>query len=228
MPIISFCGSKGGSGKSTLCALVATELAAADMAVLVLDADPQGTVSQWAEQAMESQRWLPNLSIEKAGSEGVLGDRLTTSVEQDFVLIDVQGVLNQTLALAIVSSHVSIIPARASLADLREAVKVFAFARNLRRCNMRLILNAVNGIDRNTTAFREALAYIRSNKLPVLDTIIQQRPVYAQFAKAAPSLQSLETGPDKADQILKARSNIGNLIDNIVGCIEGSQVARHG
>ncbi|MEM7710342.1 MAG: ParA family protein, partial [Pseudomonadota bacterium] len=45
--IITFAQQKGGSGKTTLCANVAVELAARGHGVALLDSDPQGSLGRW-------------------------------------------------------------------------------------------------------------------------------------------------------------------------------------
>jgi chromosome partitioning protein len=59
--IVALTGQKGGVGKSTLAICVAAELLARRRKVLLVDADPQGTVRTWAEVAAELGRPLPTI-----------------------------------------------------------------------------------------------------------------------------------------------------------------------
>ncbi|WP_034651094.1 ParA family protein [Corynebacterium vitaeruminis] len=54
MPIIALCNLKGGTGKTTSAIYLATALARQDKPVVVLDADPQGSATEWAQQAEDS------------------------------------------------------------------------------------------------------------------------------------------------------------------------------
>ena len=48
MPVISLCSPKGGAGKTTTAALVATVLADQGESVTIIDADPNKAVMRWA------------------------------------------------------------------------------------------------------------------------------------------------------------------------------------
>lgn len=52
---ITICNAKGGTGKSTLCVLMASALSAAGRRVAVLDLDPQGTARNWLREAESSK-----------------------------------------------------------------------------------------------------------------------------------------------------------------------------
>ena len=50
MPTIVFASPKGGAGKSTSAVILASELALRGAQVVVIDADPNRPVSQWAKR----------------------------------------------------------------------------------------------------------------------------------------------------------------------------------
>ena len=51
--IIAICQRKGGSGKTTLSICLATELQSRGYSTLIVDADPQGTATDWRGSADE-------------------------------------------------------------------------------------------------------------------------------------------------------------------------------
>src|SRR5690242_21856114 len=67
MKVISFANQKGGVGKSTLCMNLA--VVAGD--ALILDVDPQQTVSQWFQSRPED-RSLPECAKVKPASVGTI------------------------------------------------------------------------------------------------------------------------------------------------------------
>lgn len=59
MPIIAISNLKGGTGKTTTAICVATALARAGHTVTVVDLDPQGSATEWAQLAAEAGEPLP-------------------------------------------------------------------------------------------------------------------------------------------------------------------------
>ena len=74
--IITFCGQKGGTGKTTLSYLVAETLSRAGKKVAIRDDDPQASVSQIVNELRESGRTA--VEILERGMEG----------NYDFIVVD--------------------------------------------------------------------------------------------------------------------------------------------
>jgi chromosome partitioning protein len=216
MTIIAVANSKGGVGKSTLCLLIASELAQNGANVLIIDADQkQQSCLQWVNRCKRAGTLPPSLMAVSANTPDDLKMALTTA-SADIILIDVQGSMNDLLIAAIVSSDVTLVPAKANVMEMIETVKLFEWAQNsLKRAPLRLILNRVEGIDTKTAAFQDAVQMIRDNKLPAIPTFVRARKVYEQFSKDAGSLAHIGKDPSKSEQVAKARSNIVSVITDI-------------
>lgn len=132
MKIISFLNSKGGVGKSTLCTNLAaflqtykctdeqfepcTSVDDEPLKVLVVDADPQGSVRDWFEAGGDA-----------FGFEMIAADRKQTLLQlpevlknssYDFVLIDTPGKVSDLMAAAIAISDICLLPVQPSPYDL--------------------------------------------------------------------------------------------------------------
>ncbi|WFU07390.1 ParA family protein (plasmid) [Rhizobium sp. CB3171] len=216
MTIIAMANSKGGVGKSTLCLLIASELAQNGANVLIIDADQkQQSCLQWVNRCRRAGTLPPSLIAVPANNPDDLKIALT-SATADIILIDVQGSMNDLLIAAIVSSDVTLVPAKANVMEMVETAKLFEWAQNsLKRAPLRLILNRVEGIDTKTVAFQDAVQMIRDNRLPALPTFVRARKVYEQFSKEAGSLAQIGKDPGKAEQVAKARANIVGVITDI-------------
>jgi chromosome partitioning protein len=219
MTILAFANSKGGVGKSTLCTLIGSELADQGSRVLILDADEQQSCSQWAERCRRAGTLPPTLSIERVGAVGQLVTRLQNLNDADIILIDVQGSMNDLLTTAIVASDLTLVPTKATVIEMVEAIKLFEWAKNLRRAPLRLVLNRVEGIDRTTMAFQDAIALIRQHRLPCLNTFVRSRKTYEQFSKDAGSMSLIGRDAAKAEQVRSARANIASLLGDITQTI---------
>ena len=188
MTIISFANSKGGAGKSTLCLLIASELADTGTKVLIIDADEQQSCSQWADRCRAAGTLPPAISVSRASTPEELKALLQAS-QAEIVLVDVQGSMNKMLIAAIVASDVTIVPSKANVMEMNETVKLFEWAQaNLRRAPLRLVLTRVDGIDVNTTAFKDAVQLIRQNNF---------RRSAPSFARAK-STSNSQTMPDRS------------------------------
>ena len=82
--IIAFVNTKGGTGKTTSTICLSTALAGL-RDVVVWDADPQGSATDWAEQAAESGDPLP-FAVEVVNEALLKRARRNTDV--DYAIID--------------------------------------------------------------------------------------------------------------------------------------------
>ena len=122
MAIIVFACFKGGVGKSTLTMNTAAVLTDRGYRVLVMDADPQQTASEWANSAPPGNPF-PAVIVRNA-REGRLGDDLRAfAKDYDFVLVDTapREDNNPALAAAMAVADIVLVPLAPSPADIRPA-----------------------------------------------------------------------------------------------------------
>lgn len=221
MTIIALAHTKGGVGKSTLCLLIASELAGSGTKVLIIDADQkQQSCLQWVNRCRAAGTLPEGLQAVAVTKTEELKQALRRT-DADVILVDVQGSMNDLLIAAIVASDLTLVPTKANVIEMVETVKLFEWAEtNLKRAPLRLVLNRVDGIDTNTAAFQDAVRMIRDNKLPTLPTFVRARKVYEQFARDAGTLSGIARDPSKAEQVAKAQNNIIGLITDMTSTIE--------
>lgn len=122
--IISFCSSKGGVGKSTTCACVASALLHKNKTVHIIDLDSNKTLETWFSACMSP---IKGLSVEAVSQDefiGQLREKRGGENPPDFILIDVAGVYEKSMLLAMGRSDLVIIPTQPSQPDMREVLKV--------------------------------------------------------------------------------------------------------
>jgi chromosome partitioning protein len=114
--ILAFVSQKGGVGKSTLAASVAWELHHRDHRVLLVDADPQGTVRVAGEVAAEQNRSAP--TIVSLGKDMYRPDQLPRLAENfDHIIIDTPGRLGDVQRAALMLADLALVPVGQSAAD---------------------------------------------------------------------------------------------------------------
>lgn len=117
MPIIAVAGTKGGSGKTAICAALAAEAAKVSKRVAIYDADPQKTITQFVD-ARGRKKKVDNPKVFKGA------DTVTDAIEAltidgwDWIFIDgLPGSLLVTEEIISVSDFV-IVPAKPSPSDI--------------------------------------------------------------------------------------------------------------
>lgn len=114
MPTIVIASPKGGSGKSTTSVLLGTELAHAGAEVVMLDCDPNRSLTIWAEQDQIPKRM--QLLSNVTESEIV---RTIREHDKDghIVIVDLEGVASRLVSRAISQADLVITPMRATTLD---------------------------------------------------------------------------------------------------------------
>jgi chromosome partitioning protein len=135
MAIIAVAGRKGGVGKSTIVGNLAAEFAAMGLSVVVLDADPQHSLAEWAAQG----DGMLSRCVEKV--KGGNGDALRAKARSAekaaaIVLIDTPPGLPETAYQAALVADLMLLPCGPSPLDLfslKEALSLALKARAERR-----------------------------------------------------------------------------------------------
>ena len=119
---------KGGSGKSTLAIGLAVAAMDAGERVGMIDADPQGTISNWRRRRLN-----PKPRIEHAASGAALSRALRNLRGEGctVVVIDTAATDNVLSADAIGVADLCLIPARPSPADIEAALPTLSTVRRL-------------------------------------------------------------------------------------------------
>jgi chromosome partitioning protein len=137
MNIIVFASRKGGSGKSTLAGHLAAYLDKISRSCLLIDADPQGSLTLWHRLRKSGEPALNNglhdftETIERSRREGF-----------EWVLVDTPPLVSEQVNEAIRAAALVVIPVRPSVFDLNAVMETIAVARSARKL-FSLVLNAV-------------------------------------------------------------------------------------
>jgi chromosome partitioning protein len=183
--IFTLGNKKGGVGKSTTAVYLACLLARTGR-TLIVDADPQGSILSWSEEAGDAfpaavVQW-PTRDLAKRVKE-VAGDYAHIVIDTGRSAGDDDPILRQALS---VSDH-ALIPFAPSLMDVRELGRVLQMIDDLAAIHpvaTHLLLTKVRA---GTTSAREARAGLIEQNLPLLEAQVSLREAYASVWGTVPS-----------------------------------------
>jgi chromosome partitioning protein len=137
MNVIVFASRKGGTGKSTLAAHLATFCDKATQSCLLIDADPQGSLTLW-----HRLRQSRGLSLRNGVSQ--LPETLAQAERDgiEWVFIDTPPLVSDQVTEAIRAATLIVIPARPAIFDINAVSETIGVARQAQR-PFAVVLNAV-------------------------------------------------------------------------------------
>lgn len=222
--IITLASSKGGVGKSTMAGCLAGAWAAAGRSVHLIDLDQNKTISRWFR---DDKRKPPLTQVDgitvSAPDSGTLTEHLAEIAETrqpDIVLIDVAGTYERALTIAVARSHLTIIPAAPTEADIFEANRIAKHIQSVyaafgRAPLYRLLLNRVPSLGSSAQLY--ATLEIVRLKLPRLPTRILQRAAYEEIGLSGKPPHFADrkrpTVAKAVEELDQVRADIEKLLD---------------
>jgi len=156
MTLIAFANQKGGVGKSTLAVHTTVWLFDQGLKVALLDADVQGSSSQWLAEAE------PGIPIRKAHTpDDCLAAAQELLADHEIVVADGPGGLDEISRTLLLLADLAVFPISPSILDLRsvsQATTVLRYAQGINRGRPdgRLVLNKIRARDTISRELREA------------------------------------------------------------------------
>ena len=207
MHVIVLASQKGGSGKTTLAAhlAVAAEIAGDGPAVLI-DTDPQGSLSAWWNVREAQQPALAPTSIAD------LPDKLRalSNAGYRFAFVDTPPAITEAISAVVRSANLVVIPTRPSPHDLRavgstvDLVRAaggpFAFAVTQAKPNTRLTVQAMAALSEHGTV----ASAIVHDRVDYAGSMIDGRTVQESDAKGRSAAEIAELWKFVKAQIAKS------------------------
>ncbi len=175
--VITIAQQKGGSGKTTLTAHVACELAARGHRVALLDVDPQGSLGRWFMMRYERTGGLKgDITFSTSSAWGVTFECTKYRDSHDFVLIDTPPKIDSDLKPALRVADLIVVPVSASEVDLWATEGVLEMAgREGKRPLM--VMNRARSGTRISGIIHAALSKLEAD---AAQTVLGQRVAYAE------------------------------------------------
>lgn len=178
--VICIANWKGGCGKSTLCTMLAVNLAGQGYRVSVIDADPNQAFATWFRIAD-----APPLACSSCIDHNeIVAKAYAEAEDHDVVLVDTAGFANQAAVFGIGAADMVLIPVmpdRNSVIEARKTAKQVESVSQIARrpIPLRVVLSRwiIKGLSE-----RAAIEDLRETKLPRLQQIV---PNLTAFQKAS-------------------------------------------
>ena len=203
--VISLINQKGGVGKTTTAINIASALSLRNHKVLMVDADPQGSVLQWQSTGANREFDVIQLSMPELSTK-IINHRATF----DYVVIDSPPALSHISQAIAASSDLAIIPIAPSSLDIWSSSETIQLVTDVGRKNRGLaarllVYRKIPG----TRLAAEARDALNSYGLEIFKTEISQRIAYVEAIVSGVSV--LKYSPNSV-----AAREIRNLCDEIL------------
>jgi chromosome partitioning protein len=204
--IISVENQKGGVGKTTIAIHIAQALAMNNFAVLLVDADPQGSARDWAA-AREDE---PAFSVIGLDRPTLHRDLPAIASNYDHVVIDGPPRVTDLARSVIIAADLVVIPVQPSPYDVWAASDVVGLIKeaSVFKENLKSVF-VINRKIVNSAIGRDVVDALSSYEIPVLKSAICQRIVFAE--SAATGMTVLETNAKSS-----AAKEIKALVDELM------------
>jgi chromosome partitioning protein len=222
MNVIVFASRKGGSGKSTLAAHLAAHAHQPDRPVLMIDADPQGSLLLWHKLRSSGE---PPIADGTESVRDIVKQAKRSGYE--WVFVDTPPNMSAIVTDAINAATLIIIPARLTLFDLAAIKETMRCAREHNR-PYAIVINGVPARRDNTESpfVREARAVLGSLNVPVWSGQITQRNAFSLALAEGEGASEYDGQSEAAHEITALWAAIEKSVKAIHGAYEGAAMHR--
>ncbi|AHF78085.1 Putative plasmid partition protein ParA-like protein [Sodalis praecaptivus] len=199
--IILIGSQKGGCGKSTTCVNIASELVRQGKDVVLVDADRQGTSSNWISDRNNAGDLNRIHSIQKF--DNIRETLLDLKARYDYVVVDTAGRDSREVRTGMTAADIILVPFRPSQPDLDTLPRmndIITEAQDINpalRAVAMLTMAPTNPIINETA---EARAYLRDYpQLKLLATVIRDRKIYRDGMSEGKGVVEMNNSKAKAE-----------------------------
>lgn len=209
--IVAFAGQKGGVGKSTTAVCLAVAALERGSRVLLVDADPQGTVRTWGEVAAERKRPAPTV-IAMGASMHKQGQLMELAAAYDMTFIDCPPRHGEVQRSALMVADVVVLPCGASAADAWALATSLEVVREARAMRDELVACVLITRKQGRTALgKAARKVLESTGLPVFTTELGSRIAYQEALAGGQGITSYAVRDAGTREIFDLLDELGRV-----------------
>jgi len=217
MNVIVFASRKGGSGKSTLTAHLAAHAHKSSRPCLLIDADPQGSLTLWHGLRGTGEPPL------KSGLRGVADLLKAAKRDYEWVFIDTPPAVSGSATEAIRAATLVVIPTRPAVFDLAAVRETIDSCRSVRK-PYAVVINAapVKRGDHEASIVTEAREGLAKLRVPVWGGQITQRTNFCISLAIGEAVREYDSDSAGAAEIGRLWTAITKSVQAIEGAYSGA------
>jgi chromosome partitioning protein len=219
MPVIVMASSKGGAGKSTTCLVLATTLERGGAAgVTILDADPNGPITDWRSGQSKS-----SVKVVGAITEASIVPMIErAAASSQFTIVDLEGTASRMVSRAISRADLILVPMKPSKLDAVQAARTVTLIREEEHILQRSIPFRVFLCQTSpqiaTRAEKALLANLTKTGVPTLTGHLNDRAAFKAMFMSSLTLEELD--PAKVNGLPAARTNAETFTGEVVNVVK--------
>ena len=221
MNVIVFASRKGGSGKSTLTAHIAAHAHKASRPCLLIDADPQGSLTLWHGLRGTGEPTL------KSGLRGVADILKAAKRDYEWAFIDTPPTASALVTEAIRAATLVVIPTRPTVFDLTAVRDTIDLCRSARK-PYAVVLNSapVKRDDQESPIVAQAREGLAKLRVPLWGGQITQRTNFSLALAAGEGAREYDAGSPAAAEIARLWAAITKSVQAIEGAYSGAAMHK--
>jgi chromosome partitioning protein len=210
--LIALANTKGGVGKSTIAGNLAWAFATQEGSpelVLLVDADPQASITKWFDLAESVPFDRTQLTTAR-----VLQQQLPRLRKQyGIILVDCPPMQSDVTAAGVTQADLGLVPVQPSPLDMLAYSELVPLLRQAQGFNVKLKLRfVVNQLSSRTTLGNEVQESLADADIPLLPTMIHDRQIYRRVVAQGSSVVT-EPGPGR-DEILALAKDVIHALES--------------
>jgi chromosome partitioning protein len=197
--VIAIANTKGGVGKSTLAGNLVWALATqTGRRIVLVDADPQASVTKWFDLAAEE---LPFDRIQLTTARVLHQQLPRLRHAYDLIVVDCPPMQSDVTAAAVTQADLGLVPVLPSPLDVLAYSELEPLLRQAQGVNPTLTLRfLINQLAPRTALAREVRETLADADIPVLPTYVHDRQMYRRVVAQGATVLS-EPGPAQAEML---------------------------
>ncbi len=221
MNVIVFASRKGGSGKSTLTAHIAAHAHKTSRPCLLIDADPQGSLTLWHGLRGTGEPAL------KSGLRGVTDILKAAKRDYEWAFVDTPPTVSALVTEAIRAATLVVIPTRPTVFDLTAVRETIDLCRSARKPYAVVVNSApVRRDDQESPIVAQAREGLAKLRVPVWGGQITHRTNFLLALAAGEGAREYDPDSPAAAEIARLWAAITKSVQAIDGAYSGAAMHK--